>query len=354
MILKRIQVQWLFLLFVFLASCKGQNYTDPPEKNNRLTEKDLGKSPVVSTKDTLPDNDAPNTITRSIIQDKSGNIWFATFGGIIKYDGHSCTNITSAVSSSRFFSVLEDSKGNFWFGSIGSGVYSYDGESFQNFTTNDGLVNNEIVCIYEDKTGDIWFGANGGVSRYDGDTIRNYIIGEDSMIEDSTGTIIPNLQRPPNEVNSIVEDKTGKYWFGTRGYTFVYDGKRFTAVTQNNRPFTNVRWIIEDKKGNIWLGGNDGLWQYDGNEFTNITKDFVGYIYEDKKGNIWTSSDSAGSWILSRYDFSSTGVEQRSVSEIKKGEKMFFGILEDSDGNIWVGSLNGVYQYDGQKFENFR
>jgi ligand-binding sensor domain-containing protein len=351
---KRRQIHWLFIMLIFLASCKGQNHTDQSENNKNQIGSEFSSILNVVKSDTLFVNNAPNSITRSIIQDKAGNIWFATFEGIFKYDGNSFANISKEVSQSRFFSVLEDRKSNLWFGSIGSGVYYYNGKTFRNLTTNDGLINNEVVCIYEDKIGNIWFGTNGGISTYDGKYFRNYMLNGDTIIEDNTGKYIPNLRRPMNEVNSIIEDKTGKFWFGTRGSTFIYDGKTFNTITQNGKPFTNVRWIIEDNNGNIWLGGNDGLWCYDGIVFKNITKDFVGYIYEDKNGNIWTSSKSAGGWALSRYEITFFYFKKRTVTEIKTGEGMFFGILEDSDGNIWSGKLDGVYRYDGNTLDFFK
>lgn len=317
------------------------------------------------TKDAITST-GPNNITRTIKQDRNGNIWIAAFDGIFRYDGKSFTNITSKVSSARFFSVLEDRKGNLWFGSIGSGVYYYDGKSFRNFTTKDGLLNNDVVSIYEDKIGNIWFGANGGASRYDGKSFRNYIINGNAMSEDRTGKTFQD--RPPYEVTSIIEDKTGKFWFGTRGNTFVYDGKTFTTLTHEGGPFRNVRTIIEDKKGHIWLGGNDGLWHYDGKTFTNFTQQFVGYIYEDKKGNIWTSSDSDRTksfkidlqsisnqkgWTLSRYNEKSLANNATLPEIIRTNEGMIFGILEADDGSVWFGTLEGVYRYDGKTITSF-
>jgi ligand-binding sensor domain-containing protein len=279
----------------------------------------------------------------------------ATFGGIFRYDGKSFTHVTSNVSSARFFSILEDSKGNFWLGSIGSGVYFYDGKSFQNFTTKEGLVNDEVTCIYEDKAGTIWFGLNGGASRYDGKSFRNYMMNGEFMTEEKTGKTFPNNTRPPNEVTSIIEDKTGKLWFGTRGNTFIYDGKTFTKVTINfNKPFTNVRTIIEDKKGTIWLAGNDGLWRYNGITFTQVTSNFVGFIHEDKKGNIWTTSEDSQGWVLSRYDEKSLSTAKPIATEINPNEgRMLFGILEDDKGNIWFGA-DGVYRYDGTTITDFK
>ncbi|MDF2433018.1 MAG: hypothetical protein JWP44_2649 [Mucilaginibacter sp.] len=340
------QIYALFLTLVFFTSCKGQVKTELPKDSIKSEI----KSVITST--------GPNNTTRNIIQDRKGNIWIAAFDGIFRYDGESFTNITSKVSSSHFFSVLEDRKGNLWFGSIGSGAYYYDGKLFRNFTTKEGLAGNDVTCIYEDKTGNIWFSTGGGASRYDGKSFRNYTTNEGL---------------PDNDINSIIEDKTGKFWFGTRGNACFYDGKTFTVFTHNGRPFTNVRTIIEDKKGNIWLGGNDGLWRYDGHTFTNFTENFVGYVYEDKEENIWTSSqenqyningshttipltfeaDSRGTWALSRYDGRSLSNKKPTVTLIKPNAGMIFGILKANDGSIWFGAF-GVYRYDGNTITDFK
>ena len=179
-------------------------------------------------------------------------------------------------------------------------------------------------------------------------------------MEDKTGKTFPNSPRQPYGVNDIIEDKTGKFWFGTRGNTFVYDGKVFTVLTHDGKPFTNVRTIIEDKKGNIWLGGSNGLWRYNGSTFTNVTENFVGYIYEDKNGNIWTSSarDIGERWALSRYDEKSLNNEKPTVTVIQSkyedNRGMIFGILEAYDGIIWFGALDGVYRYDGNTITDFK
>ncbi|WP_316839757.1 two-component regulator propeller domain-containing protein [Pedobacter gandavensis] len=311
----------------------------------------------------------PKSIVRTIKQDRKGNIWIASWEGVFKYDGKSFTNITSKLSSARFFSVLEDRKGNFWFASVGSGVYYYNGKSFRNFTTKDGLANDRVTHIYEDKTGNIWFGTEGGASRYNGKSFQNFKMKAGARVTQSDSIHISAYQHPlpedhwmHNDVNAIIEDKTGKLWFGTRGYACVYDGKKFTTITnKDGKPFENVRSIIKDKKGNIWLGGRDGLWRYDGSTFTNFTQKFVGYIYEDKKGNIWTSSERSNdlskvlpdnraktaAWALSRYDEKSLSNKKPTVTEITN-KPMIFGILEDDKGNIWFGTFDGVYRYEGK------
>lgn len=320
-----------------------------------------GVQDTVETKD-VSISHVPNSFVRTIKRDRKGNIWLVSNVGIIRYDGKSFTNITSKVSSARFWDVLEDRKGNLWFGTE-NGVSRYDGKSFQNFTTRDGLANDRVGNIYEDKTGNIWFGTENGASRYDGKSFRSLKMKEAPSGTSTDSFHISVYQHPipedswmHNAVNNIIEDKTGKLWFGTRGYASVYDGKTFTTITnKDGKSFANVRSIIKDKKGNIWLGAFDGLWRYDGSTFTNFTQNFVGYIYEDKKGNIWTNSQRAnnGGWVLSRYDEKSLTNEKPTVTEITN-KPMISGILEDDKGNIWFGASDGVYRYDGKTITDFK
>lgn len=346
------------ILYVVLAvfsfvSCKGDNRTGRTENKKNIKESaDTHIANLVKI-DTQYVNNAPSSISRTIIQDKQGDIWMATFLGVFRYDGKTFSNVTKGISTARFFSLIEDRQGNLWFGSIGSGVYRYNGKSFQNFTTKDGLLNNEVVSIYEDNAGNIWFGVSGGASRYDGKSFRNYIINGEVMNEDRTGKTF--LERQPYGVNTIIEDKTGTFWIGTTGNSFVFDGENFNSVSPSVKPFKNVRTLIEDKKGYIWLGGNDGLWWYNGLIYTKFIKDFVGHIYEDRNGNIWTSSQRAnGSWVLSRYEAKSLHTENRIVTDIDPKAGMVFGILEDDEGNIWVGTIQGVFRYDGKYVKYFR
>ena len=136
----KVKYIYTFLLMVgFFMSGKGQNPTNPSDSVKL----------EISNATLFP---GPKTITRTIKQDKKGNIWIAAFDGVFRCDdGKTFTNITGKVSSARFFSVLEDRKGNFWFASIGSGVYYYDGESFRNFTTREGLPMTALLLFMKIK-----------------------------------------------------------------------------------------------------------------------------------------------------------------------------------------------------------
>jgi ligand-binding sensor domain-containing protein len=338
----------IFLLLLF--GCNQAN-TSNIGQNQANVPKDTIK---FETKDSLTSH-SPKSIVRTIIQDRKGNIWMATWEGIFRYDGKSFTNITDKVSSARFFSVLEDRKGNFWFGTIGEGAYYYDGKSFKHFTIREGLLNNEVTSIFEDKKGDIWFGVSGGASCYDGKFFRNYIINGITINEDRTGKTFPDRQ-PNGGFGIIMEDKTGKLWISTKSEALIYDGKTFTVLrNKDGKAFYGVGGITKDRKGNIWFGANDGLWRYDSSTFTKFSDKGAISILEDKKGNIWTSSSTGYGkpWTLSRYDEKFLNNEKPTVTEITN-KQMLFCILEDNDGNIWFGSGHGVYRYDGKTITDFK
>jgi ligand-binding sensor domain-containing protein len=343
--MKYVLIYTLFLMLVFHTSC-GQNQTNSPQDNTRqgYTESQLKEADT---------SRVPIGMVRNLKLARNGDILIASWLVVFRYDGTSFTNLTGKIISPRFASfwdVLEDRKGNLWFASLLSGVYYYNGKSFQNFTTKDGLPSNGVKKIYEDKAGNIWFATVGGASCYDGKSFRNF----------TTKDGLPN-----NDINSIMEDKTGKLWFGTRGDACFYDGKTFTALTHNGKTFNNIWSIIEDKKGSIWFGDVDGLWRYDGSTFTKVSQRGAYAIIEDTKGNIWTTGSNAslgqffqdGSnravWALSRYDQKSLYNKNPAVTEIMSGQPGLLGLLEANDGSIWFGSYDGVYRYDGKTITDF-
>ncbi|WP_428327830.1 ligand-binding sensor domain-containing protein [Mucilaginibacter sp.] len=352
------QIYTLFLVFAFYTSCKGPSQT---------------KGPYIWSETT--DSINFNKTFRNIKQDRSGNILIAYNKGVVKYDGKSFTNLTSRVGSPMFWDVLQDRKGNFWLATRDSGVYYYNEKSlpvgqsgipakradFKHFTTREGLANNRVTAIYEDKAGNIWFGTEGGVSRYDGQSFQNF----------TTKEGLSN-----NSITIITEDKTGKLWFGSPGELCFYDGKTFTIFKNKaGKTFTGVRSIMEDRKGNIWfdaflladkkrispggviLYGEQGLWRYNGSTVTKASKRRVITMIEDKKGNIWTISvtdPNKGGWALSRYDANSLYDKNPAVTEIMEGAAINItsfirGILEAKDGSIWFGGVTGgLYRYDGK------
>ena len=302
-------------------------------------------------------------MVRNIKKGRNGTILIAgpnnsSFGDVFRYDGKSFTNLTSKIGQYRFWDALEDSKGNLWFATTDSGAFLFNDQqaTLKHFTTRDGLADNRVMTVYEDKAGIIWFGTGNGLSRYDGKSFQNF--------KNPNAPLFYKEGNLNNDINTIIEDKTGKLWVGTRGDAFVYDGEKFITLTHNGEPFLDVWGIMEDRKGNIWLSGfngwkvsqTGGLWRYDGSTFTKVSQRGAYTIVEDKKGNIWTTgSVNPANWniqAVSRYDAKSLYGNKPIVTEIMSGNA-FLGLLEANDESIWFGSATGVYRYDGNTITDF-
>ena len=341
----------LFLISVLYISCKQNQLEASPEAIKPET-----KSMVSSF--------GPTRMVRSVKQAKNGDILIASYTGVWRYDGKVFTNITTAIKSPSFWDVLEDRKGNLWFGTKDSGIYCYNGKTILHYTIRQGLPSNMTLHLFEDKAGNIWMSSGDAATRFDGKSFKNFT-SKDGL--------------PSGGVNTFMEDRKGNIWMGTRTDACFYDGKKF-AIFKNKEgnPFYNVWSIIEDRKGNIWFGGSiikekkgstlildNGLWRYDGSSFTKVSSRGASSIIEDKNGNIWTAGEVKPSkpnigndWVLARYDQQSLYNDEPIVTEIKSkyegGKGMLCRILEATDGGIWLGSLTGVYRWDGKSLNNFQ
>ncbi|RFS15526.1 YceI family protein [Emticicia sp. C21] len=346
---------YALLMFVFCTSCKEQIKTDL-SKDIKYEIKDIG----------------PNIMARNIKKGSNGTILIAgpnneSFGDVFRYDPsgagrESFTNLTNKIGQHRFWDVLEDRRGNLWFATIDSGIYHYDRKSLRHFTTKEGLADNQVKSVYEDKAGIIWFGTGAGISRYD----PNLVGGK--SFQSFTSPNAPLFYKEGlwnNEINTIIADKTGKLWVGTTGDAFVYDGKKFTTLIHLGEPFLHVTAIMEDRRGTIWLSGYNGfrggrrpggLYRYDGSTFTKVSERGAYAIIQDKEGNIWTTGPvnpaNQAVQALSRYDAKSLYSDNPDVTEIMSG-KAFFGLLEAKDGSIWFGDATGVYRYNGKTITDF-
>jgi ligand-binding sensor domain-containing protein len=246
-----------------------------------------------------------------MLEDSDGKIWIGTTAGLCIYDGKTFTKIeiplpknlpsnkNQIYSNSHWvFSIMQAKSGKLWFATI-DGVYIYDGKSFTPFIITEAAggfasSNNNAENILEDKAGNIWFGGRGteGVYRYDGKSVINIKLKE----------LFQNGQKPKahNWAWPQLQDKNGNIWFSNWGGVYRYDGKSFTSFTEKDGLSGDmVTRIIEDKKGNLWFGGA-GLSRYDGKSFTRFTTEDglpnlgVWSILEDASGNLWVGTRETG------------------------------------------------------------
>ena len=167
--------------------------------------------------------------------------------------------------------------------------------SFDLFSQEHGLSNNQIHCVLQDKKGWMWIGTSQGVCRFDG--YRFTVFKNDP--DDSTSL-------KGNLVRVIYEDSKGQLYIGTENgglNKFDRDKETFQHIFYNGQSAplkdVSVTSIMEDHDGNLWVGTETNLYRIeDGNKLTTIRpsnlqgfSDYFRVIRTDQSGKIWIGTN---------------------------------------------------------------
>lgn len=178
--------------------------------------------------------DRPAFEVNAIIEDKTGRLWLATRGNTFVYDGKTFTVITHDDKPFRNVrSVIEDRKGNIWLGGA-DGLWRYDGSTFANFRQQ------FVGYIMEDKKGNIWTSSERehsqalALPKYDGKFLPNEAWAlsryDGKTLSDKKPTVTEIAHNPM--CFGILEDDKGNIWFGALGGVYRYDGNTITSFNK--------------------------------------------------------------------------------------------------------------------------
>ena len=182
---------------------------------------------------------------------------------------------------------------------------------FKHLKTDDGLSNNKISDIIQDKTGFIWLATDDGLNRFDGYSFKVY------RHKPKDNTSISN-----NSGWTLFEDRAGFIWIGTKsGELNRYD--------PNTDRFTS--WKVKS-------------------EF--VKENSIKSIYEDRQGAIWIGTYKSG---LYRFDPLTEKIENWCNDPLNKSSlsnNYVTSIVEDADGNLLISTYIGLNKFNYQKSKN--
>lgn len=157
-------------------------------------------------------------------------------------------------------------------------------------------------------------------------------------------------------VSSILQDRQGRIWFGTRSGACCYDGREFaTFTTDDGLSGDCVMAILEDRQGRLWFGTeNEGICRYDGREFVSFSTDDglahnqVWSMLLDREGQLWFATMGGGVSCYDGQKFTTF------TSEDGLAHDTVLCMQEDRLGAIWFGTEEGISCYDGNRFKTFK
>jgi len=255
------------------------------------------------------------------------------------------------LSNNQIHCVLQDKKGWVWIGTS-QGVCRFDGYRFTVFKNDPddstSLKGNLVRTIFEDHLGQLWIGTeNGGLNRFDREKERFQ-----QLFYQGDQAPLRNVS-----VASIQEDSLGNLWVGTENNLFRIDKSgRLTSISPSNIPgFSEFFRVIRfDSAGRIWLGTNRGLHLY--HPETNLVEtvkindagsiDEIWEILPEKDGTVWVGTYANGMFAIDAGTLKSKPVE---LDPDNNRSRTVRAILKDPNGKYWIGTRGGLYLYDRLK-----
>ncbi len=172
---------------------------------------------------------------------------------------------------------------------------------FTHIDSRTGLSENNVKSITQDAWGFMWFGTKNGLNRYDGNTIKHYVVSD------------PQKRHSNQNISALFEDKDRNLWIGTDKGVFIYNPfseqfSFFNAKTKSGKRITNwISQIEADHDGNIWIiSPDEGAFRYHA-----ATKQLYVYrtsnkaSYQDnpecmcvrRNGEVWLGTSGAGLYL---------------------------------------------------------
>ncbi len=290
-------------------------------------------------------------VVRAIFQDKKGIMCFGTQNGfqcLINGELFLFDIKDKFGKGITIKAIKQDSKGNLWIGHS-AGLTKYDGEYFYNYTTDEGLISNDVWCVEVDSEDKVWIGTLEGLCIFDGVEFSRLDIPE-SIIDSTKGISSTKI------IHSINKDSKNNIWIATNGGAYIYNSKELKNISETDGLCNNyVNSIIEDKNNNIWFAtAHNGLCVYDGEKFikleilNNFRNKEIWNIFETKSGNILFSVKGEGVYSYN----GKTIIKYNEENGLNSHAIMC--IFQDNKNRIWFGGMKGVFRLENDKIINIK
>ncbi|HEX2834193.1 MAG TPA: two-component regulator propeller domain-containing protein [Thermoanaerobaculia bacterium] len=307
---------------------------------NGLEQLRVGAFITWNERDGLADDHA-----RAVFEDREGVMWVGTATSLNRWENGRWIPVADE-GLSRILAIAQTRDGAHWFGTT-NGVYRIRDGRKTLFTTQQGLSNNSIRDIHEDRRGDVWIATDFGLNR----------IRRDDSIESFAGRGGLGAEY----AIAITETNDGRIWVATGGGLGELRGDRFVLHAAPKELPSNRLFALEaEDGGTVWIATeSDGLIRFkDGRASTITTRqglpsDKILSLVDDGKGNLWFGT-VRGAFSASRRDLNA--VADGTLAQLRTsfydendglGSRQLNGAANPAafrsrDGRIWLVTAHGI------------
>ena len=273
----------------------------------------------------------------SLVQDRDGYLWIGTTGGIVRFDGARFTRWDTIYGSPlprgdvRALTLSRD--GTLWAGfdrtTGGVTVAALRGGTV--VSVSQGSPPHEaVISLVEDHAGTVWAVSDSVLYRLRSgvwDVIRGGALGHAAVV-------------------SVREDAHGSLWVGTRQGVFrTSGGDTFELVAEGIARETSegadgALWMTDPAHGVRRHGASTPLVGMDG---------WGNRLLHDSRGNLWVGTTGQGLWRLRSGAAVDAPLIELATNQTGLSSNAVQTLLEDRDGNVWVGTMLGLHSLTPQQ-----
>jgi signal transduction histidine kinase/ligand-binding sensor domain-containing protein len=282
---------------------------------------------AIDPKKVLRDYDVDSN---KLLRDRNGGLWIGTVqrGLIHVQNGRADVfRESDGLSGDIVMSLFEDREGNIWVATTG-GIDRFRELPVTAISAKQGLSGDLANAVVAGADGSIWMATDGGVTRW----------------KDGHVTIFRKADGLPDDsAQSLFQDDQGQIWVFTRRGLAYLRNDRFIAVS--GVPSTEVYSITGDKAGNLWLSGNRGLSHLLGGRLVeHFPWSVLGrhqqakvIVFDRERGGIWLSF-----WTDGGVEYFKDGQVRASYTAADGlGKGHVPGLRFDRDGALWAATEDG-------------
>jgi len=313
----------------------------------------------------IPDG-LPHEMAHHIIQDKTGFLWIATSGGLVRFDGNQFETITSPLLNSQdsdlLYSICRGTNGTLWAAPNGGGLVEFNPrtKSFLQIAPSSVLPAHPPSFVTQTPDGAFWLGdfqselrrwKDGELVEFTNDfaigqTISVavdrsndvYVASDKSVARYDNGNLVPvpGFAGTRARLGRLAD---GDVWVATaENVQKIAEGR--ATVIYNDPPWASAGGVptvvYGDSRNVVWVGTRgQGLYRLENGGFARVptSHPWITDIYEDNEGNIWVTTHGGGINRIRLKSFSNWN------SQVGGAEDGFRSVCEDRHGNFWLADV---------------